>query len=95
MNNLFRKIVLAAGIIGILVIMWLIFAPVNDITKDLNATFVHQVTDNLTAITTDDGTISAYNEFQEGLANSLWFIVVGGIMLCAIVVLLNNNDGGQ
>jgi hypothetical protein len=95
MNKPFEKVLLIVGIIGILVVMWLLFAPMNDITQKLNTTFVSPVTDNLTAIATENSTISAYNEFQGGLLDSLWFIVVGGIVLCAIVVLLNNNDGGQ
>jgi hypothetical protein len=94
--DIIKRLAAIAGVLGVLIALWLVFAPVNDISKQFALTYTENATDNLTAIAYDNGTISAYNEFQEGFANSLWFIIATGIVIIAILVVTNqSNTGGE
>lgn len=87
----FQKIGLIIGIIGILVLLWLLFAPVNDISKGLQP-IVDNATDNITPFTTADGQLETFNAFQDAVVSGLWFIIAGGIVVAAILIIGSGNN---
>ena len=93
MNN-FNKIIVFLGIIAIIGILWVVFAPVNDISNQMHSMYTENVTDNITPVMTDNGTISVYNDFQEGFAKSLWLIIVAGIVVFGIIIVASSSNTG-
>lgn len=81
-----NKILLVLGIFAVLVFLWLIFAPLNDLNRQMNTMYTTPATANSTAIMSDNGTVPRFNTFQGGIVTSfLWIIAIGivggGVML--------------
>lgn len=77
-------LIFTAMLIGL--VMLAIFAPVNDITQQMNDDVINPLTDVVTPYTDSSGaTIPNYNTFDSVIVNNLWII---GILLMIVVIIV-------
>lgn len=78
-------LILTAILLGF--VMLAIFAPVNDITQQMNDDVINPLTSVVTPYTDSSGaTIPNYNTFDNVIASNLWII---GVLLIIVVVIVS------
>jgi len=84
-----KVIVTAIGVLAVLFMFLLFFAPIHDLSKDMTTAYINPATNNSTAVLTDNGTVEKFNTFKAGIGTGYFWIIaavilVGGVTAIAI-----------
>jgi hypothetical protein len=90
-----KQIVTALGVIAVLFVFAMFFAPIHDMSLDMTTTYIIPATSDDTPIVTDNGTMPVFNDFKAGVGGGYFWIIAACIVIGGVIAIAMEANKGD